>query len=254
MTEKVHDEKLMAYADGELTAQERSEISEMLLADPELRGRVDAMREAGELVRGALDGALREPLPAELLERIEAAEPASTYAPAAPLRAVPVRLIEIAAAACLLLAVGAAGGYWIKDARAPGTGLDPRIGAALATAGSGATVPLDMDGKSADVLPVLTFVDSKGRYCRQYIYRVSHAQRGEAFEGVACLESTKSWTSVITVALEASASDGDSYQTASGDGQTPIDRFIDSSIQGAPITGTNEADLIKQEWPAPKNQ
>ena len=251
MTGKVQDEKLMAYADDELTAEERSEISELLLADPELRGRVDALREAGELVRRALDGALREPLPGDLLERIETAEPAGALTPVMPLRAFPVRLVEIAVAACLLLAIGATGGYWIKGERTPGTGLDPRIGAALAKAASGTTVPLDMDGNSADVLPMLTFVDAKGRYCRQYIYRVSRAERGEAFEGVACREPTMHWTSAITVALDASASDDDSYQAASGDGQTQIDRYIETNIDGAPVTGPKEADLIKLGWPAP---
>lgn len=254
MTGRIEDEKLMAYVDGALPPDERSDIREMLLRDPSLQVRVDALREGADLVRKALDSVLSEPLPEELLARIEMAGPSGEGGsrrglPTSRARwVIPVRLVEIAAAACFLLVAGGYIGHWIGAGDRQQTALDLRIAAALTSTTSGTVVPLDADGSSEDVMPLLTFTDKNGRYCRQYLHRISGSENGQAFDGVACLDGTGTWTPMITVRLESAVASNGSYLAASGGEPTPVDSFIEARIDGTPITGAGEADLIKSRW------
>jgi len=256
MTGRIEDEKLMAYVDGALPPDERSEIRALLLEDPSLQVRVDALREGAELVRSALDGVLSEPLPEDLLTRIEMAGPSGEKAsrrvlgPPPARWVIPVRLVEIAAAACFLLVAGGYIGHWIGSGDGQRTALDPRIAAVLTSTTSGTVAPLETDGTSEDVMPLLTFADRDGRYCRQYLHRVSGTGGGQAFDGVACRDGSGTWTPMITVRLESAVVNGESYRAASGSEQTLVDSFIETRIDGAPITGTGEADLIRSRWPA----
>ena len=149
----------MAYVDGALPPDESSEIRALLLKDPSLQVRVDALREGAELVRNALDGVLSEPLPEDLLTQIEMAGQSGEKANrrvlgAPPARwVIPVRLVEIAAAACFLLVAGGYIGHWIGSGDGQRTALDPRIAAALTSTTSGTVAPLETDGTSEDVMP-----------------------------------------------------------------------------------------------------
>lgn len=64
----VDDEKLMAFADGELTGVERAEIEAALEQDAALRERVEAHRAMRGRLSLAFDSALSEPVPQRLLD------------------------------------------------------------------------------------------------------------------------------------------------------------------------------------------
>lgn len=64
----VDEEKLMAFADGELSGAERAEIEAALERDPALRERVETHRAMRGRLSSAFDDALSEPVPQHLLD------------------------------------------------------------------------------------------------------------------------------------------------------------------------------------------
>jgi anti-sigma factor RsiW len=65
--QKPSDETLIAYLDGELDSESRSEVESWLEADAELRDRVAAMAASAEALRAAFEPVLHEPVPERLL-------------------------------------------------------------------------------------------------------------------------------------------------------------------------------------------
>lgn len=63
----IHDEKLMAFADGELSAEERAEIEHAVANDPQLRSQLEARRRMRAELSGAYAGVMDEPVPERLL-------------------------------------------------------------------------------------------------------------------------------------------------------------------------------------------
>jgi anti-sigma factor RsiW len=65
--QKPSDETLIAYLDGELDADSRSEVESWLEADAELRDRVAALAASAETLRAVFEPVLHEPVPERLL-------------------------------------------------------------------------------------------------------------------------------------------------------------------------------------------
>ena len=65
--QKPSDETLIAFLDGELDSDARSEVESWLEADAELRDRVAALAISAETLRAALEPVMHEPVPERLL-------------------------------------------------------------------------------------------------------------------------------------------------------------------------------------------
>ena len=76
--QKHADETLVAYLDGELDAAERQAVETWIDADPEVRDRLAALAQSGDLVRSAYADIVDEPIP----ERLIAAARGESGAPA----------------------------------------------------------------------------------------------------------------------------------------------------------------------------
>lgn len=255
MTTKIDDETLMAYVDGMLPDEQHAEVTAQILQDPELRARTDMLRGGAELARQALDATLREPLPEAILAPFETTQSTESDDNVVDLSTArqsrwttPFQGIGMAAAACVTLVAGGLIGFWLHGGNAVSGGLDPRIAQVLTTANSGTVVPISTSNDSADVLPLLTYVDNRGRHCRHYIHRESAPNSKQAFDGVACREPSGTWSPVITVMIDAEDTSESVYTTASGGMTSPVDDFIKGSISGAPVVGPAERDLIRDGW------
>ena len=80
----VEEEKLMAYADGELTGAERSAVEAAIAADPVLAGKVAAHRSLRGALAGAFDPVLSEALPPGLVARAGAGSREVMARPSSP--------------------------------------------------------------------------------------------------------------------------------------------------------------------------
>jgi anti-sigma factor RsiW len=98
---RISEAELHALVDGELTAEERTEVEAALAAAPPELALARELGELNETLRAHYAGKLDEPLPAAIAERLHRLPPARP----AHARALP----RVAAALALLLAGGAAG-------------------------------------------------------------------------------------------------------------------------------------------------
>jgi anti-sigma factor RsiW len=88
---KRHDADLMAFADGELDERSSRELEDGLARDPLARGKLDALGELGDLVRGHLELSADE-LPASKLDNLwrEIDKGITRDAEAEPVKAAPI--------------------------------------------------------------------------------------------------------------------------------------------------------------------
>ncbi|AHD11980.1 anti-sigma factor family protein [Phaeobacter gallaeciensis] len=124
-------EKLSAYLDGELSADDAAEIEARLAQDAAAQAEFDALLEADALAQSGFEAALREPVPLSLAQSIRAT-PLSMPQEPLPRTGADDRDAAIArgwryalplrsglAAGLAVFVLGGIGGYWLKEVAAP---------------------------------------------------------------------------------------------------------------------------------------
>lgn len=221
--QEVTDEMLMAYVDGELDAQTGASVAAAIAADPALAERADLFRASAEAAQSAFADILAAPPPAGLL-----AAARKDAAPAAVI-AFPRRSWVRAAlplAACLLLAIGAGGGYLFGRSVEP---ADPYtvLASAIATAPAGTPTALDR----GEMMVLGSYTIEEG-LCRSF------ALEGEnPLSGVAC-DRGAGYAVEMTIA----GASVDGFAAASDRISASIDAYLDSVGAGAPLGPDEEAE------------
>ncbi len=197
-SERDRDERIMAYADGELDAAEARAVEALLARDPEARARLRLYLETAALARAAFADTLTEPVPERL---VRAATGAGARIPPFPRRIRPRPLAAaIAAGLAALLLVG---GWWT---------LHPDPAARLARVLG--TVPSGTEAEG--IRPLLTVVTADGRLCRRY------RLEAEGGEGLACRGADGDWRVVLWYGDPAPAT----YAPAGGDARGPMEALL----------------------------
>jgi hypothetical protein len=245
----VHDEDLMAYADGQLDAERRQAIDAALSGDAALRARVAALRTQREQVAAAYAGVLDEAVPDRLLALLErgpkqpgvVSDLASARARSAGKRIVDdragwMRWGGMAAAMLLGLLLGllfAPGGD--DDALVAERGGRLVAGGVLTQA---LNTQLAADtGTGPAVAVQLSFVDKSGRYCRTF----SSAQ----VAGLACREPER-WAVHLAVPAQADAA-APMRQAATALPRAVLD-LVDERIDGTALNAAQERDARTRQW------
>jgi len=230
----ISDEKLMAYADGELDAIERTEVEAALASDETLRAKLEAHRALSARFASAFDGALDEPVPARLLAAAQ-----------------PQRVVDFAARR----EPKAKWGYreWGAMAASLAGGLIIGLGA---MSGRGELIAATEDGLSArGVLQAalntqlavedggavrvgLSFRNRDGEYCRTF------ALTQQDVAGLACREQS-GWQVAMTSAYTPQG--GDIRQAGS---ETPpeILAAVDAMIAGDVLDADAERAAREEGW------
>jgi hypothetical protein len=240
----ITDEMLMAYADGELPADEAAEVERAVAADQALAARAALFAES----RSAVQRAFADPpvVPASLEARIRAM--AETDAAlhqsqtlqgnvidlAARRRVVP--FWQVPAAAAIALGIGV-GSTWLtaKDGDRTGgleiAGLrDPAIIDALDTVPSGERVALP---GGAALAAIATYRDGNGALCREFEH---DRPGGSTVVAVAC-NVDEIWD--VRFAIAAAAANAEGYAPASS--LEALDTFLSATEAGAPLAAEDEA-------------
>lgn len=268
----VPDELLMAYADGELTAEEAKALEQLLAQDPGLRARLEPFVETRIRISYAFEHKLHEPVPDRLIAAIARASAAPVAAPPSrpPLLDRPRETLSplfnirfpaavspaMAASAAALLIVGAASGWIAGRATAP-SGLIAVAGSDLVASGalahalesgpSGVAVRSDEEG--ASIVPVLSFRTQTSDICREY--RVTSAADGRDFAGLACRTSDGLWRLALHVETPAAPQAHGPYQTATSFKVPAVDALTETLISGDAFGRDEEAELLANGWHAP---
>lgn len=234
MTEKVTDEMLMAFVDGETDAATAAMVARALAADAGLAARAEKFRASRALVREAFGDARREPVPEALVEAVARAGRTGEVV-AFP----PRRMLRLALPLAASLAVGfGLAGYLLGQG---GTGTsDPMgraaIAEALAGTKAGESRPVAISGEEARLRTLATYRIEEG-LCRSFDLSGTRI----ALSGVGC-DRGAGWTLDLTVAR--GGGDG-LYAPASGAALASIDAYLDTLEASAPLTAEEEDALTE---------
>ncbi len=219
MTARLPDERLVAYADGELGEAQAREVEAALAEDPALAETVSALRRDAAMARAAYQEPVREAVPVRL---VAALDPAVTRRPGrgwgrAGHGVARHPLVGSVAAAVVALVVGLSGAYYFAErgverqiARleairaADQEMLEAAVARALETHVSG--VPAEWrnpdSGSRGTIEPVRTFKISTGEWCREYIHAIEFRgwrERRETRRAVACRKGDGVWKTRLRV-------------------------------------------------------
>ncbi|MBO6757103.1 MAG: hypothetical protein JJ902_12310 [Roseibium sp.] len=238
------DERIMAYADGELPEDEARTIERAAENDPEIRRKIDLFART----RARMKEATGDPAPVpdalarRIAEMVEARAGTAKDQEAAEIVPLPQKSRiwhgPAALAACLTLVVGLAAGLSIGQFGQTGPDApfgiaalaDPEVTDALSAVVSGQSRTL---GSGAVLNVIASFADAGGGLCREFDYA---GRDGASVVAVAC-HDTSGWTPKIAI-------------TTSNDGQTgyapassleALDAWLAASGLGTPLSADAEA-------------
>lgn len=267
MSAEISDETLMAFVDGELASDERQRVEKALEEDAALRDRLQIFERTGRSLGALYDQPVNEPVPSHLVEMVRNAsikepEPAPLERLATRLRdsianlPSPAAGWATAAAAAVVFSIGLSVGLWFQNVPT-GVPLDQQAllkiennhiwaqGAlrdALETAPSGDSRHWPTAKDDGTVVPVLTFKDKAGRYCREYA--VSGTPEASAV-GIACRDDADHWSIEIHTAQ---SPDATSISPAEGTSIERLGALMTEISTGDPLDLDQEETAIRDGW------
>lgn len=241
MTERMTDEMLMAFVDGELDAETAADIRRALQADAALAQRAAAFRAARDMAREAYADLMAEPAPPSLVAGVLERRPAPGEARPAEVQsnvvAFPRRRLMQAAlplAASLALVFGLAG-YFIGQRSLPepaglfGSGV---VAQALGETPSGQTRAVHVGGREARLATLAAYRVEDG-LCRSFT--MTGGEAGSGIRGVGCRRGG-AWHVDLAVAHR-----DDAYAPASAGALGSLDAYLDALDAEGPLDAEDEA-------------
>ncbi len=230
MTEKVTDEMLMAFVDGELDADAADDVRRAMAADPSLERRADSFRTSRELAREAFGKVIAETVPERLVTSVMArgsGEGASASRPGKFRTAVPI-------AAAVALAAGL-GGYLLGQIGTPGDTQilgGPVLAQAVGDTLSGEQRSIRVDGQEVSVSVLATYA-VEGGLCRTF---EATPAVSDAVRGVGC-RFGETWHIEVAVAMP----DTTGFAPAGAGGVASLDAYLDALGAEGPLGPDEEA-------------
>ncbi|MEZ5970922.1 MAG: hypothetical protein R3C31_03860 [Hyphomonadaceae bacterium] len=228
----VDTEKLIAFADGELSGAEAAEVEAALAEDPALREQLESHRQLSARLSAAFDGALTEPVPRRLTEAAQTLRQAEVI-DFASRRTAKWSFREYGAMAASI-ALGLVVGVGVLQPPAP----------MVATAASG----LEAQGALSEALNTqlaadeagavrigVSFRNHDGAYCRAF----DLTQGGAS--GIACRDNNR-WS----IPLLSGSSTGGEVRTAGA--STEVLNAVDAMIEGDPLDAAAERAARDADW------
>ena len=231
MTEKVSDEMLMAYVDGELGAETADAIGREIEADPMVARRMRGFRDSRAQARAAYDDVMTGDAPPRLVEAL--AGKRRPDAAQSHTRSF-VGSMALPLAACVAIVAGL-GGYLAGRVTNPvDSGLlgGASLAEALATMRTGEGRDLLIAGEAAQ-LTVLAAYEVDGGLCRAFEARTN---ADEGIRGIGCGYGG-TWNVDVAVAVDG----GDAFIPASSGAAAVLDAFLDAVDASGPLAPDEES-------------
>lgn len=239
----ISDEKLSAFLDAELPADEMEAIRQQLIFDDSLSNRLAELAMVDERIAQHYASIDTRPMPAAISQLLAAEPHKSAQVISFPLwkrfqRGLQQGLQQhasVAASTALVLGFGLA--QLLPASNHSNAGNWDAIAQVLDNTTSGTENTL-VDGKQ--IKPRLTFINQEGNYCRQFAL----LDKNTRAENIACRNNGE-WQLTMTVYSADTAKSGD-YQTATGG--SLLDNALDEIMRGDAFDAQAEAQAIKRHW------
>lgn len=236
------DEKLSAFLDGELLAEEMQQIRDRLAVEPALAARLGELSMVDQALQAHYGEIDDRPLPAAISQLL-ANEDAEQERPQSNVVRFPLwRRLQAHTGKAIAAALvgGFALSQWLSQPAIDADASWQNVAQGLESTPSGTHYTL---ASGEQLTPRLTFVNHDGEYCRQF--RVQ-GDTGHS-ENIACRSTADAQGWNLAVRLEvADTVSGDRYQTASGG--SALDDTLDKMIAGPLLAPEDERRLIEQQW------
>jgi hypothetical protein len=250
----IDETRLMAYADGELAADEAARIEAEAARDPTLAARIERARALRLTLAAAFDDTLAEAPPERLVAAVhrgtaggaDVIDLAKVRHPRASGRTWPTLIVRWGAMAASV-AIAFSAGRFLVVAPAPAAGPI----AVTASGGLLAEGPLSQalerqlastQGADAPVKIGVSFRASDGRYCRTFITRARQPIAGLACRGPAGWQLTTVMNAEPTTALPGA------YATAATAIPAPVLEAVDRTIRSEPLDAAAETRARDAGW------
>ncbi len=248
--EAMNDELIMAYADGEASAEDARRVEHLLEVSPEARRKLEMFQQTAEALRAAREDVppVSEALAKRVADTLEADARSSVQGDTGTIVEFPRRgwgaVWPAAMAASIALVVGLGFGYGLNGGiSGPANGplgvtslAEPAIGDALAVMSSGTSRVLP-SGATLNV--IASFEGEDGVFCREFDYETP---TGLSLVSVAC-RNNAAWQPRIAVTV--SGESGNLYAPASS--LDALEAWLASSGLGEPLDETVERKHLEKE-------
>lgn len=260
---KLSNEQLMAFVDGELSDLEAKKIREALCTDAEAQERVELFKNSRTFLQEVYDAPFHEEIPTHLIDGIINFKNEEASAPSFFQRIIswlhpgsrqPVHALAFS----MILMIGIGTGWFAARLLRPElTTCFPVLQGEEFSRGLERTVSgmsFKVDGQHARITPIATFLDTHGHYCRQYEVVREGNESSPPSQGVACRTKSGDWLTRVFVAHVSpdvnSPATRDSFVPA-GDHELATTLF--SHLMAAPpLTIDQEKNLIRSGWNSKK--
>ena len=255
--EKITDEMLMAYVDGELDTQQAEMVERALEHDSELRERITLFQETGTVLQDLYKQPLQEDVPPQLLKTVQEykapslAERLNDFF--SRFQAIPGGRPALAAAFVVVLLVGVTVisrlGFFPEQASVKNLLISSEaFQQALEQTPAGKMVSIDQ--YAATLVPVTSFQDRSLRFCRALELTIGNTETTEV-RAIACRNQGGIWSMVTWL------TDGEKDAQPTSDGEYRLagsEDDFDQVIEGmrcGPLFGLDqEKQLIGRHWDA----
>lgn len=263
--DKITDEILMAYVDGELGEKQADDIRAAIEADPNLHERIEKFQDSMTMLQGLYDAPLHEPVPERLLQAARGTKTETVTSSASKnpeesnvvsrffnLFHLPSLQPAYAMAAICILVIGIGTGHLLTNRKQPkqysfflhsntfNQGLEKTV--------SGQSFYLN--DRHVKITPVSTFVDKTQRYCRQYEVVMESVDNTQISLGIAFRDTSGIWKTMLYTTNQMShglsIDNQDNYLPAGAD--DVISDFISKLMTSPPMGLGQETKLIAQNW------
>ena len=226
----ITDAMLIAYVDGELSAEEKRQVERAAELDAAVATRLAAHKRLRAGMADAYAPVLDEAIPAALLAAVKGASDAKVVA-FTPRRALPAWPAFAAMAACLVL--GLAIGFGAPDASLVASDMT-----AKGKLASALDRQLAADQGGAAIRIGVTFTDTAGAYCRTF------QANAQGVAGLACRDG-ETWHVPVLSAIPQEASDG--FRTASSM-PVAVAAVVEQRMAGEALDAEGEAKARAGGW------
>jgi hypothetical protein len=238
-------EHLMAFVDGELSAEEERKIAAEAVNDPVLSAYIEEQRAVKARLAQDFAPILSAPVP-DRFERmiLEAAPRNAPRQPTLMQRILPLLRPSSAWIPAAAVAAGVVIGIGISGLFSPAGMLQNRNGELLASGDLARVLSTQLAADQNAALPArvgVSFVDKAGTFCRSF---QTAASGGNALAGIAC-RSGNAWRVVATAATQVSPG---TFRQAAASLPDSLRNAITAMIAGQPLNAIGERDARARNW------